>query len=87
METSIPLPTGRSYPLSVESAFHRWRILQLFEHTLQSGMRTAPASPSAGDRRTKLSDAKLTLENTRRLGQWRSSRIHLEKLLDLVEYP
>jgi hypothetical protein len=26
METSIPLPTGRSYPLSVESAFHRRRI-------------------------------------------------------------
>ena len=26
METSIPLPTSRSYPLSVESAFHRQGI-------------------------------------------------------------
>jgi hypothetical protein len=50
VETSIPLPTSRSYPLSVEGAHHRWRILQLFEHSLHSRMRTAPApaSPFAG---------------------------------------
>jgi hypothetical protein len=69
LETSIPLPTGRSYLLSVESAFHRWRILQLFEHTLPSGMRTAPASRSAGDidrRRNYLTQS----SHLRMIGGW-----------------
>jgi hypothetical protein len=69
VETSVPLPTSRSYPVSKERAYPRWRLLQLFEHSSQSGMRTAPASPSADDPRTKLSAAKLTFETARRLGE------------------
>jgi hypothetical protein len=73
VETSIPLPTSRSYPLSVESAFHRRRIFTVTRVYLAVGYTTLTRIRFAlcGRHRPsqKFPDAKLTFENTRRLGE------------------
>ena len=91
METSVPLLTSRSYPLSVEGACHRRRIFTVTRAFLAVGYAILARIRFALCGRHRSSqifpDTKLALGASRRLGELRSSRIRLEKLLDLVEDP
>jgi hypothetical protein len=46
VETSLPLLTCRSYPLSVEDAYCRRASSQVLKHSSQLRMRSSPASAS-----------------------------------------
>jgi hypothetical protein len=91
VETSVPIPTSRSYPVSTECAYHRRRIFTVIRAHLAVGYAILARIRFALCGRHRPSqifpDTKLALGASRRLGELRSSRIRLEKLLDLVEDP
>src|SRR5215204_4858095 len=86
-----PVPNVQSYPLSVESACHIGLIFTVTRAFLAVGyaILTRIRFALCGRHRSSqiFPDTKLALGASRRLGELRSSRIRLEKLLDLVEDP